>query len=212
MAALVLVLAALAFFCRPVWAGFGSPEVGAILADKYGCPRCHGPAGQSSEEIIPDLAGQNARYLAKQLFAFRDSGLHRPRGFPLPERHDGSMDRKAMDLSDGEIDDLAAYFASLSCRAENAMPDAPMPDLARRCFTCHGRAGRTRYRDLPNLAGQNAGYMARQLFVLRESAWDMPLDDPRRKRLHPMMTPQADMIDDANIYNLSAYFSVMSCF
>ncbi|TNF04720.1 MAG: c-type cytochrome [Gammaproteobacteria bacterium] len=66
------------------------------------CAACHGAAGISSNEAWPNLAGQKAGYLVKQLKAFRDG-----------TRNDPVMSSMSKTLSDPDIDDLAAYYSSL---------------------------------------------------------------------------------------------------
>ncbi len=66
------------------------------------CGACHGIDGYSPNDIWPNLAGQRVGYLVKQLKAFRDN-----------ERSDPSMSPMAVGLSDQDIEDLAAYYASL---------------------------------------------------------------------------------------------------
>jgi len=66
------------------------------------CVACHGPAGISILPHYPNLAGQKAEYLEKSLRAFRDGS-----------RVDETMNAMAARLSDQDITDLAAYFASL---------------------------------------------------------------------------------------------------
>jgi cytochrome c553 len=66
------------------------------------CVACHGANGISPNDIWPNLAGQKEGYLAKQLKAFRDG-----------QRKDPMMAPMVAALSDADIADLAAYFASL---------------------------------------------------------------------------------------------------
>lgn len=67
------------------------------------CFACHGENGISVSAEIPNLAGQKAQYIALQLKAFRAA-----------TRKNDLMNAMAADLSDGDIDDLAAYFAGLA--------------------------------------------------------------------------------------------------
>lgn len=67
------------------------------------CQACHGPAGVSPVDMWPNLAGQKATYLAKQITAFRDGSRVEPTMAPF-----------VANLSDADIADLAAYYASLS--------------------------------------------------------------------------------------------------
>ena len=66
------------------------------------CGACHGANGISTNDLWPNLAGQKAGYLVAQLKAFRDG-----------KRADPMMAPMAAPLSDADIDDLAAYYASL---------------------------------------------------------------------------------------------------
>ena len=66
------------------------------------CASCHGPKGISAAGMFPNLAGQKADYLSAQLKAFRGKTRANPMMSPM-----------AANLKDDEIDNLAAYFASL---------------------------------------------------------------------------------------------------
>lgn len=66
------------------------------------CVACHGAAGVSVNPMWPNLAGQKELYLAKQMKDFRDG-----------KRNDPVMAPMAKALSDDDIADLAAYYASL---------------------------------------------------------------------------------------------------
>ena len=66
------------------------------------CTACHGASGISAADIWPNLAGQKAGYIVKQLKAFKDGS-----------RQDPSMTAMATPLSDQDMEDLAAYFSSL---------------------------------------------------------------------------------------------------
>ena len=67
------------------------------------CAACHGPVGVSVNPAWPNLAGQQPVYLAKQIRMFRDG-----------ERVEPTMQPFVQNLADQDIDDLAAYYASLS--------------------------------------------------------------------------------------------------
>ncbi len=66
------------------------------------CQACHGPKGISANPIWPNLAGQQEVYLANTLRAYRSG-----------QRKDPLMGPMAAGLSDQDIADLAAYYASL---------------------------------------------------------------------------------------------------
>ncbi len=66
------------------------------------CAGCHGAKGIGVSAEFPNLAGQKAGYLSKQLRAFRDGSRVEP-----------TMKAMASTLSDADIANLAAYFSSL---------------------------------------------------------------------------------------------------
>lgn len=87
-------------------------EDGATLARRGtdeipACVVCHGPGARRDKPAMPDLAGQHATYLRTQLRLWRDGG-----------RGGGSranlMVKAAANLTDADIDALAAWYASLS--------------------------------------------------------------------------------------------------
>ena len=78
----------------------GDPEAGKAKAAL--CATCHGIDGISLADIWPNLKGQKEGYLKKQIRAFRDG-----------ERVDASMQPMVANLSDEDIDNLAAYYSGL---------------------------------------------------------------------------------------------------
>jgi cytochrome c553 len=78
----------------------GSPEAGKEKAKV--CEACHGPDGKGIAPIYPILAGQHESYLVKALADYRAGRRTNPIMGPM-----------AVNLSDQDIEDLAAWFASL---------------------------------------------------------------------------------------------------
>lgn len=66
------------------------------------CAGCHGANGVSPNPMWPNLAGQKAPYLVKQMKAFKAG-----------TRNDPMMAPMAKPLSDADMENLAAYFSSL---------------------------------------------------------------------------------------------------
>lgn len=77
-------------------------DVEAGKAKSAVCAACHGANGISPAPMWPNLAGQKDAYLVKQIKAFRDG-----------VRTDPTMAPMVMGLSDADIENLAAYYASL---------------------------------------------------------------------------------------------------
>jgi cytochrome c553 len=65
------------------------------------CQACHGLTGTSIQPIYPNLGGQHQNYLRKTLHGFRDGS-----------RANAIMSGFAGGLSDADIEDIAAWYAS----------------------------------------------------------------------------------------------------
>jgi cytochrome c553 len=65
------------------------------------CHACHGGSGKAMQPIYPNLAGQHQDYLSKTLYDFRDGS-----------RQNVIMNGFAANLSDDDIEDIAAWYAS----------------------------------------------------------------------------------------------------
>ena len=76
-------------------------DAAAGQAKSATCAACHGPTGQSPNDLWPNLAGQKPGYMVKQIKAFRDGA-----------RADPMMSPMAKPLTDADIDNLAAFFSS----------------------------------------------------------------------------------------------------
>ena len=65
------------------------------------CHACHGPTGKAVQPIYPNLGGQHEDYLVKSLKEFRDG-----------TRQNAIMSGFAANLSDADIEDISAWYAS----------------------------------------------------------------------------------------------------
>lgn len=127
------------------------------------CFLCHGMDGESSSEVFPRLATQNATYLAKQL-----------RDFQAGRRKGTTMNSMVTGLTEAEMADLGAYFAAR--KADPHPPaDAELGAVGRYLYTrgnphsgvaacagCHGPDAHGT-ETLPRLAGQQSLYIEGQL-------------------------------------------------
>ena len=82
-------------------------DVQAGRAKSRTCAVCHGELGVSMLPNAPNLAGQPEIYLAEQLKAYRSG-----------KRSDEVMSVIAKPLTDAEITDLSAWFASIAIEAK----------------------------------------------------------------------------------------------
>jgi cytochrome c553 len=100
VAAATLAIALVGAWGNAVAAG----DAAAGKAKSAACAACHGPDGNSSVPTYPKIAGQHAAYLEAAIKAYKAG-----------ERSAGQtvvMKPMVANLSDQDIADLAAYFAS----------------------------------------------------------------------------------------------------
>lgn len=200
MKKLALILSLLAS-CS-AWAQ-GSIEAGK--AKSQTCVACHGADGNSQITTYPKLAGQHATYLEKQL---KDLKLGMSSGGEQG-RYDPVMSAMAMPLSEQDMTDLAAYYASLPI-SPNSTPEDVVEqgkvlytagDASRgltACIACHGPRGNgTELSGFPKISGQHADYIKTQLQKFR--------DDQRGNDMNAMMRDVAKKLTDADIEILSKY-------
>lgn len=140
------------------------------------CSACHANDGNSTVAANPKLAGQFPEYLHKQLSNFK------PAGDRKAERDNPVMAGMVANLSDADMRDVAAYYASQKLKPETAKSK----DLAAQgqklyrggnlatgvvaCAGCHGPDGSGIPSQYPRIAGQYAEYIESQLRAFRAGA------------------------------------------
>ncbi len=82
-------------------------DIGAGKKKAMQCAVCHGLDGIAVNPDAPNLAGEAAIYIEKQLKAFRSG-----------ERKNEQMSIMASSLSDQDIADLAAWFSAIKVTAQ----------------------------------------------------------------------------------------------
>jgi len=97
----IVSIICLSFFALASHAG----DAEAGKAKSVTCAACHGGDGISPTPIWPNLAGQKEQYLLAQLKAFKDG-----------TRVNAQMAPMVANLSDDDMANLAAYYASLGCK------------------------------------------------------------------------------------------------
>ena len=133
------------------------------------CGACHGPDGNSAAPNFPKLAGQGERYLLKQLHDIKDG-----------KRQVLEMTGLLTNLSDQDLQDIAAYFSSQSGsvgaadpklveRGEALFRGGKLEEGMPACTGCHSPNGAgNAAAGFPHLGGQHAQYVAKQLTDFRE--------------------------------------------
>jgi len=183
------------------------------------CTSCHGDNGNSLVAAFPKLAQQHASYLKQQLHAFKDGS-----------RNDPMMSAVAQSLTDEDIADISAYYATQKI-SENALPvldaddedEKPAAskdiqaliaqgadlyrngDLTREvsaCIACHGPFGEgNKPASFPALKSQHADYLIKALTDFKSGA--------RGNNPESMMHMIAKKMTDEEIKAVSYRISMM---
>jgi len=151
------------------------------------CQACHGSNGISVQSHIPHLAGQQKKYLLKELKAFQ-SGI----------RVNPFMPKELLaQLSDYELTQIADYYAQLPQNKSNARVENKTGENVRAyCVSCHGMTGNTVTSKWANLAGQQKAYLQKQL-----------MDYKSGKRQHMIMEVIANELTNQQIADVAQYYS-----
>ncbi len=154
----------------------GKPEVAKADTTKGGaiaqavCAACHGPDGNATGNSFPKIAGQHEAYLIKELNNFKVQP-----GAKEPLRMNASMVPYAMALSEQDIHNVAAYYASQTYKPATAKDKATVElgqtiwrgGIADKdvpaCAGCHSPNGAGIPIQYPRLAGQWSEYNEAQL-------------------------------------------------
>lgn len=176
-------------FLTPPVAAEGDAEAGREIG--YSCLGCHGIEGYRNAYPsfrVPKLGGQKAGYLVIALKGYRSG-----------ERQHPTMEAQAASLSDQQIEDVAAYLASLANETvESGGSEVSPPQAAAACAACHGQNGISVNAQWPTLAGQHESYLEHSLRQYKSGA-----------RGNAVMVAQASLIADQDIPLLARYFATL---
>ena len=130
--------------------GSGDVAVGRTAAQA--CSNCHGADGNTTAADMPTLAGQDAVYLATSLRAYAQG-----------QRDHDQMVTATAELSDAEIEALAAFYATQEPIARKVSRPPTLAEWIERCDRCHGVGGNSSNPRYPSLASQHETYLAKVL-------------------------------------------------
>jgi cytochrome c553 len=170
----------------------GNADRGEVIAET--CKGCHGIPGYFNANPayhVPKLGGQNADYVEVALQGYRRG----TRG------HD-TMQAQASSLSDQDIADVAAFFATFEGEPETGRTTASAAQIeagrekAATCVACHGTEGVAASPQWPTLAGQHETYLLAALGQYKDGS-----------RVDLVMNPLMAPLDETAIEELAAFFS-----
>lgn len=165
------------------------------------CVGCHGIVGYQASfpEVykVPMISGQNAKYIASALSAYKKG-----------ERKHPSMRGIVDNLSDQDMADVAAYYEAhgkvegAAAPAKAAEPSAKVAELLKKgaCTSCHGADfNKPVDPSYPKVAGQHTDY----LFVALKSYKTEGL--ATWGRANPIMAGMAKQFSNAELKELAGY-------
>ena len=182
---------------NPAQSGGGDPVTGKFESGL--CKGCHGAEGISFVGLIPNLAGQNAAYTAKQLRDFQ-SGV----------RTHQIMSAISRSITATEVADISAFFSGLKIMQGDGSGDNTAAEKLFRngdpargmpaCMGCHGENGKAPVKaTYPVIGGQHGEYLRVQLFHFRGG--------DRSNSTDGIMSKAAIKLTDDEIDALSGYLS-----
>ena len=173
----------------------GDAARGETLA--YTCSGCHGVDSSVNaypNYHVPKLGGQNADYLEIALQGYRNGS----------RAHD-TMHGQGSQLSDQDIADVAAWFASIEGEAATGILAADRDAIAAgqeksmTCQACHGATGIAGSPQWPNLAGQHHSYLVEAIRQYQ-----------RGERTDLVMAPLVSQLDEEAIGQIAAFYASQS--
>ena len=152
------------------------------------CAGCHGDSGISKAAGVPSLVGLDPKYLVAAMNAYKSG-----------QRKSDAMKAVLSASSDADIANMALFYAlQKPARAQTpAVGDqAAGKAAATACSACHGNSGVGADPATPNLAGQDAQYIAAALRAYKDGS-----------RSDATMKALASSLDDAAGKNLAAFYA-----
>ncbi len=173
---------------------FAEPDAEAGSVKFETCAGCHSKPGYANAVPrfqVPKLAGQQPAYLLSALKAY-SSG----------ERKHPGMRGNAEGLNEQDMQDIAAYLASLQMGGDRDNFSGNPPtgkEKAAGCIGCHGEDGNSSDQNFPRLAGQYQSYLIKALQDYQTGA-----------RNNPMMIAMVKDLSGEDIENISAFYATQS--
>ncbi len=190
--------------CAPLVASplFAMGDAEAGKAKSATCAACHGAQGISAIPLNPNLAGQVPGYISAQLADFK-AGI----------RKNAIMLGQSINLSQEDMDDLDAYYASLPAQVSSTLSeeDLKLAEAGEKiyrggyqergisaCMSCHGPSGHGIPKNYPRVSAQHKEYLEQQLLAYKKG---------ERVGYNGIMYDIAFGLSEQQIKELSAYMA-----
>jgi cytochrome c553 len=178
---------------RPLSANSMDIAEGKQLAQHF-CADCHGPEGISPIANVPNMAGQRASYLYREM-----------RAYLLGLRGNDTMNGAITYLSAGAMSNVAAYYATLAPAQPTATGEMKGDvdvvqagkAAAAPCAGCHGEIGISKMPGMPSLVGQEPKYLVNAMTAYKSG-------DRKNDIMKTMITP----LTDGNLDDIAFFYAL----
>jgi cytochrome c553 len=174
----------------------------SINAKTAMCLGCHGIRGYQASfpEVykVPMISGQNAKYIAAALTAYKNGDRKHP-----------TMRAIATTLSEQDINEIAAYYEANGKEEGKTLPDKPTKEPSQQvaglmqkvgCVSCHGsNLSKPIDPSYPKIAGQYADYLFVALKAYKTE------NNPSVGRSNPIMGAMAKQFSNAELKAIANY-------
>jgi cytochrome c553 len=177
---------------RPLSANSMDISAGKQLAQRF-CADCHGAEGIGTIADVPNLAGQRASYLYREMRAYLSGA-----------RGNDTMNGAITYLSTDALSNVAAYYATLPPAQPVASGDVNVDLDATQagkataaCAGCHGEGGVTKMPGIPSLVGQEPKYLTTAMAAYKSGG-----------RKNDTMKTMLAAVPDASMDNISLFYAL----
>jgi cytochrome c553 len=159
------------------------------------CANCHGIDGIAPAKDVPNISGQRAVYMHRELLVYKAGG-----------RGNTPMNNAVKFLSDDALLKVAAYYANLdpappapAAKAKSGAAANPVnagKAAAGGCAGCHGETGISKTPGMPSLVGLDPKYLATALNAYKTG-----------QRKHDMMKALVSALSETDMNNIALFFA-----
>ncbi len=147
------------------------------------CGGCHGSHGVSTDSATPSLAAQDPIYLAQAIKGYRTT------------RKNDTMSRVVANLSDKDIDDIVAFYATQKSKPAEDGQNL-LHDITDKCNRCHAGDIDNPALAIPIINAQDKDYLVIALRAYRDGKRGNSL-------MHNMSVPYGDSI----VESIASYYA-----
>jgi len=202
--ATLLTLGAAALIAGAIVPSSPAHAAGNVQQTIQNCETCHGDGGASKHPEIPIIGGMSDYYLEGEIKIYQKKlrpcpAVEYPGGPHKGEK--ASMCDLVKDLSEGEVQQIATYFADKPFVPADQKFDQALAAKGKKvheqaCSKCHSEGGSLAFDDASILAGQWRKYLEQTFAEIRDG----------KRWIPEKMKPKMKELSDADVKALVEYY------